>query len=405
MQADYFLQRVAQNIDLGFSSDYLELYKSVPNENLRTIFASWHSSLNSSFEILNDDLRTETDKDGNLRYTGGYFHAQDSRDLLAVIDHIRGLQKKLENTPYRFTLTPYYAGMIKFCRGFVEKSGGSTIPEDTEEIDIIELEPVFFLSDTVTITHDVQAYYAQKHSIGEGSYAKVSYYVDPLYCRRIVIKRANKDLTIKEIERFQQEYRILNDLCSPYIVEVYSYNDQKNEYTMEYMDETIYDYIRRENDKLTLQQRKNLIYQICKGLKYIHSKGYLHRDISLCNIMVKHYDDVDVVKICDFGLVKIPESSFTSLNTEIKGSLNDANLINVGFANYEIRHETFALTRLCFYILTGKTNVSRQKDGQIKQFWLKGTNSDINKRYNNVDEVMRAVSEISEKREFTGDKR
>ena len=43
--------------------------------------------------------------------------------------------------------------------------------------------------------------------------------------------------------------------------------------------------------------------------------------------------------------------------SEIKGSLNDPDLIHVGFGNYEMCHETYALTRLCFYILTGKTNV------------------------------------------------
>lgn len=42
--------------------------------------------------------------------------------------------------------------------------------------------------------------------------------------------------------------------------------------------------------------------------------------------------------------------------SEIKGSLNDPDLIHVGFGNYEMCHETYALTRLCFYILTGKTN-------------------------------------------------
>ncbi len=41
----------------------------------------------------------------------------------------------------------------------------------------------------------------------------------------------------------------------------------------------------------------------------------LHRDISLSNVFVKHYEDVDVVKIGDFGLVKIPESNLNKDNT------------------------------------------------------------------------------------------
>ena len=46
--------------------------------------------------------------------------------------------------------------------------------------------------------------------------------------------------------------------------------------------------------------------------------------------------DVDVVKIADFGLVKVPDSNLTSLKSELKGSLNDPDLINVGFSNYQM---------------------------------------------------------------------
>ena len=161
------------------------------------------------------------------------------------------------------------------------------------------------------------------------------------------------------------------------------------------MDESIYDYIRRVNATLTLSERKNIIAQICRGLSYIHSKGLLHRDISLTNVFVKHYEDVDVVKIGDFGLVKVPESTMTSMYTELKGSLNDPDLIHVGFANYEMCHETYAITRLCYYILTGRTSVEKQKEGAITRFWNKGTSTDRSVRFTSVDEIMQAVRAIT----------
>lgn len=162
------------------------------------------------------------------------------------------------------------------------------------------------------------------------------------------------------------------------------------------MDESIYKYIGRENTKLSLTERKKIIAQICRGLNYIHSKGLLHRDISLTNILIKHYDDVDVVKIGDFGLVKLPDSTLTSLQSELKGSLNDPDLVNVGFGNYEMCHETFALTRLCYFVLTGRTNIEKQHDGMIRQFWVKGTNPNRAERYQNVGEILSAIQSITD---------
>ena len=169
---------------------------------------------------------------------------------------------------------------------------------------------------------------------------------------------------------------------------------------MELMDETICDYIGRyigpNKNQLTLQKRKAIIAQICRGLEYIHSKKLLHRDISLTNVFIKHYEDVDVIKIGDFGLVKMPDSNLTSLQSELKGSLNDPDLINVGFSNYEMCHEIFALTRLCTFILTGMATVQTLNDGAIKWFWSKGTSPNRAERFKSVSEIMSAVQKITD---------
>jgi len=167
------------------------------------------------------------------------------------------------------------------------------------------------------------------------------------------------------------------------------------------MDETIFEYIGHyigpNKKKLSLQKRKGIIAQICKGLEYIHSKGLLHRDISLTNIFIKHYDDVDVIKIGDFGLVKLPDSNLTSQQSELKGSLNDPDLINVGFSNYEMCHEIFALTRLCTFVLTGMATVQILKDGAIKEFWSKGTSPTRAERFKSIAEIMSVVQKITDK--------
>ena len=157
---------------------------------------------------------------------------------------------------------------------------------------------------------------ANLHLIGEGSYALVYYYKDEFYDKKVALKRAKKDLTGKELERFKREFEELKSFKSPYIIDVYSYNAENREYTMEYMDSNLYDFIRSNNDKLTKTERKGYCYQVLKAFKYIHSKGRLHRDINPKNILIKIYDDVQVVKISDFGLIKQEESTLTTVNTE-----------------------------------------------------------------------------------------
>lgn len=394
---DKILDKLLFQSNMVYLEDYYDLYDFVPNEKLKKALAAFHTQLNKWFSIMNDRIIKRYDEDGNEYYDGGYFLAQDSRDYLSIVETIDKLRSQLSSTEYAFKFANNdYDDRIRQCRRFVEPRNGSSIPKGLEPLTIEEYKPVFEIINSVSISYDTKTLYAHLQSIGQGSYACVFSYLDPVYNIKIVLKRARKELDNKELARFKQEFDILNMLNSPYIVKVYSFDEKRNEYLMEYMDETIYDYVSKNNTVLNLIARKRLITQLCHGFKYIHSKKILHRDISLTNVFVKHYDDVDIVKIGDFGLVKLPNSTLTSMQSEIKGSMNDPDLINVGFDKYDMRHETFALTRLCYFILTGRTNINKQKDGLIKNFWFKGTNPNIANRFKSVDELLYMVNKITE---------
>lgn len=187
----------------------------------------------------------------------------------------------------------------------------------------------------------------------------------------------------------------MREFKSPYIVEVYSYDENKNEYYMEYMDATLDEYIQKNNTILKVSERIGIVRQILKAFQYIHSKQYYHRDISPKNILIKNYDDVNVVKVADFGLIKIPENQLTSMWTEFKGYFNDPALNTDGFHTYDIHHEIYALTRIVIFVMTGKVNLNNIKDESIKSLIQKGLCPEKKERFQSVEELTRFFNSLS----------
>lgn len=251
-----------------------------------------------------------------------------------------------------------------------------------------------FKTNNILVEDNISTKSYELKFIGEGSYAKVFKFKDNYYKCPFVLKRAKKDLDKKELERFKREFEQMKILNSPYVVNVFRYNDESNEYIMEHMDYTLDKYIRENNGKLTFNQRKMMALQALRAFKYIHSKGLLHRDICPKNVLIKVYDDVQVVKVSDFGLVKIPNSDLTAINTDYKGYFNDPQLRLQGFNTYSMIHEIYAITLLVFFILTGRTNIENIKNIQLKEFVNKGLSSDVKNRFVDIEDLITAFKKI-----------
>jgi serine/threonine protein kinase len=67
---------------------------------------------------------------------------------------------------------------------------------------------------------------------------------------------------------------------------------------------------------LTDEHAQYFVYQILRGLKYLHSANVIHRDLKPSNILVNKNCDL---KICDFGLAR----GFNTTDEEEAGSLTD----------------------------------------------------------------------------------
>lgn len=368
------------------NAEYSDLYKSFRNQKLREMLMTLHHDLVGLFRTMNERLPTGEHE--------AHFWAEPSRDLIKRIEIIFSLVSSLKETPLAFQIDPYYLDLLTRCREFLSSSGGSALPPNMAKVELYYTLPIFLPLSSITISHKQQDFTFELKLIGSGSYANVYKYKDTFYNRPFILKRAKKELTDKEVARFKREFDVMNDLSSPYILEVYCYNPDKNEYIMEYMDYTLDGYIAAHNSTLTIIQRKGIAQQILRAFDYLHSKGHLHRDISPKNILIKEYDDTLVVKLSDFGLVKIPDSTLTTVNTEFKGYFNDPALVVEGFNTYRIVHETYALTRVIYFVMTGKTNTEKIANQNLRAFVERGLNPDKSKRFQNIRDMVSAFKTI-----------
>lgn len=387
MNIENFIESVYREInEFGINKEYIELYAGVPHDSLKEILSTLHYNLIDSFRTMNQRLPTNE--------YGAHFWAEPSRSLIKEIEITLKLYNNLKSTEYAFDIDKYYYDLILKCRGFLSNSGGSSLPPNMPEIDLYYVIPIFVSTKSVTTINQCSKLAYQCTQIGEGSYAIVSKYKDDFYNRYFVVKQAKKNLSEKELVRFKREFEEMKSFSSPYVVDVFRYDENKNEYIMEYMDYTLEKYIDKNNSRLCYSERKNIVRQILNAFDYIHYKKRLHRDISPRNILIKEYEHTLVVKIADFGLIKTPESGLTTVNTEFKGYFNDPSLVIEGFDKYDMSHETYALTRIVYYVMTGKTTIDNDKFANLKTFIEKGLNPNREMRFKNVAEMMRAFHNI-----------
>jgi len=162
--------------------------------------------------------------------------------------------------------------------------------------------------------------YTNVKYIGEGAYGMVVSALDNQTGQRVAIKKISPfehqtycQRTLREIKiltRFKHE----NIINIQDIVRSQSIDAMKDVYIVQCLMET-------DLHKLLKTQRLSnehvcyFLYQILRGLKYIHSANVLHRDLKPSNLLLNTNCDL---KICDFGLARIadPDHDHTGFLTE-----------------------------------------------------------------------------------------
>ena len=357
------------------SPEYELLYSTYP-EPLATVFASIQEQLNEHFKFMNLKMGV-----------GRHFNAEDSRQLIRLTNTINAMRRDLKRAGVELALRADYANLLERCKVFLVASGGSPIPDDLHEIEIERLEPVFGTNEWAPAPASPVP--QQLVLVGEGSFAFVHRFTDDTYDIPVAVKRAKHGIAPRDLERFRKEFELMKKLDFPYIVRAYAYDSSRESFTMEYCHETLGDYIQRVNQSLSWAARKRIALQFLYGLNYLHGLGILHRDISRNNVLVQHFDRGAVlVKLSDFGLHKNPDSDFTSVTTELKGSIIDPTLNS--FRDFAVTNDIYAAGVVVSYIFTGRIALG-SASGALRSVVDKATNADVASRYGTVAELIQAI--------------
>ena len=125
--------------------------------------------------------------------------------------------------------------------------------------------------------------------------------------RRVALKVIKPGMDTKQvIARFQAESQALALLDHPNIASIYDAGTTKEGrpyFVMEYVKGiSITDYC--DQQKLSIEERLELILQVCDAIQHAHKKSIIHRDIKPSNIIVSIQDGYTVPIIIDFGVAK-----------------------------------------------------------------------------------------------------
>jgi len=142
-------------------------------------------------------------------------------------------------------------------------------------------------------------------TIDHGAFGTVIHVIEISTKKDMAIKVINKTTSHQSlIERVKDEISILKQLNHQNIVKFYGFFETINQLLikMEYVKfGTLSKWI-KNHKKISEEEASIILSQIFSAIVYLHGKQICHRDIKPENIMLSRENDINSIKIIDFGL-------------------------------------------------------------------------------------------------------
>lgn len=139
-------------------------------------------------------------------------------------------------------------------------------------------------------------------------------------------------------------------------------------------------------DKISPEETKRIIIQICEGLKVLHNLDIIHRDIKPENVILR--GDEAVLIDFDASRMVTPEKE---TDTKILGTTGYAAPEQYGLSQTDARSDIYSLGVLMNVMLTGEHPSTKLASGDYLEVIEKCTMISPEKRYQDADEMISAI--------------
>ncbi|EAY14147.1 TKL family protein kinase [Trichomonas vaginalis G3] len=153
----------------------------------------------------------------------------------------------------------------------------------------------------------------ENEDIGRGASSVVYSGIYKPTGEEVAIKKFNcHELSLTELQHFQNEITVLASSSHPTLVQLVGATDSYPYciVTKYIPNGNLFDALHK-NNMLSQTDLTIALYDIARGMKCIHSSGFVHRDLKSPNVLI---DQNKRIKLCDFGISSSSDKNDQSIN-------------------------------------------------------------------------------------------
>uniref|UniRef100_A0A3P8UJV0 mitogen-activated protein kinase n=1 Tax=Cynoglossus semilaevis TaxID=244447 RepID=A0A3P8UJV0_CYNSE len=216
--------------------------------------------------------------------------------------------------------------------------------------------PVFYREEVNKAIWEVPERYKKLSPVGSGAYGSVCSSYDMKSGEKVAVKKLSRPFqSIIHAKRTYRELRLLKHMKHENVIsllDVFTPATSLKEFNDVYlvthlMGADLNNIVKCQ--KLTDDHVQFLIYQILRGLKYIHSAGIIHRDLKPSNLAVN--EDCEL-RILDFGLARHTDDEMTGY---VATRWYRAPEIVLNWMHYNMTVDIWSVGCIMAELLTGRT--------------------------------------------------